>query len=103
MIVTATELKIQGFLGLFRFWYRIGAIRRQLTCAEGVRFTRLRGFRTLTGWESAEAMRTFRNTGAHLEAMKNLAGIGKAKSVTWETNQEPSWAEAVARLRAKAF
>jgi hypothetical protein len=103
MIATATELKIHGVCGLFRFFSRMGAIRRQLGSAEGVLFVRLRGFRTLTGWSSPEAMKAFRNSGAHLDAMKHLASIGKAKSVTWETQQEPSWAEAVSRLKAVEF
>jgi hypothetical protein len=103
VIVTATELRISGLRGLFHFFTRIGAIRRQLAVAPGVLFVRFRGFRTLTGWESHEAMRSFRNSGAHLDAMKNLSTIGRAKSITWEAPQPPTWAEARTRLDAVEF
>jgi len=103
LIVTATQLKVRGLIGLFRFFTRMGAIRRQVACADGVLFVKLRGFHTLTGWESIEAMKAFRNTGAHLDAMKNLTAIGRAKSATWETSHEPTWDEAMRRLEAVDF
>lgn len=103
MIVSATHLRIRGIAGWFRFFTRIGSIQRQVAKADGVIFIKIRGLRTLTGWESRGAMLAFRNSGAHLDAMKSLAGIGQAKSVTWETDQPPTWADAIQRLNQVPF
>jgi len=66
-------------------------------------FMKFRGLRTLTGWESRQAMQAFRNSGAHLEAMKHIKTIGKAKSITWETRTEPVWDEARKILQQVKF
>lgn len=103
MIVTATQLKINGIAGFFRFIFRIGKIKKQLALAEGMVFVKFNGARTLTGWDNAEAMKVFRNNSHHLDAMKNMRDIGKAKSITWETESEPDWNEAIERLDAVQF
>jgi len=56
-----------------------------------------------TGWETQEAMKKFRNNGHHLNAMKSLKNIGKAKSITWETESEPSWDEAIKKLNNVSY
>jgi len=48
-------------------------------------------------------MQAFRNSGAHLEAMKHIKTIGKAKSITWETRTEPVWDEARKILQQVKF
>ena len=103
MIVTATELRVSGLRGLWRFFRRMPGIRRQLVTADGLIFERARGFRTLTGWESLEAMKAFRNGGAHLDAMRHLREMGNAKSITWECDGEPDWPTALAKLREVAY
>ena len=50
---------------------------------------------TITTWDSRESMMKFRNSGAHLEAMKELRNIAsKAKSGHWEADEKPGWKEA---------
>lgn len=46
-----------------------------------------RVYSTLTHWESKEAMLEFRNSGAHLKAMKLSAKMGKGITTGWETEE----------------
>ena len=103
MIVTATQIQVRGLKGLFWFFRTAGKVKEQLAQAEGVCFVKLRGFCTLTGWESEGAMKAFRNHGAHGEAMKRAKRIGRTKSVTWESASEPDWQEAVEKLKKVNF
>jgi len=91
MIITATQIKIKSILGFIRFVPRIRNIKSQLSKVDGLIFIEFNGFRTLTGWESYEAMIAFRNNGQHLNAMKNVKHIGKSKSITWEAQSKPDW------------
>ena len=103
MIVTATQIKIKSIIGFFHFLPIVKNIKMQLTNANGLVFQKFKGSRTLTGWENKEAMKAFRNNGHHLDAMKNLKNVGKAKSITWETHTEPHWREAIEKLRGVQF
>ena len=98
MIVTATQIKLNGIMGFIRFIPLVRKIIAQLNKTDGLIFMKFNGLRTLTGWESIEAMQAFRNNGHHLDAMKNKKHIGKVKSVTWETQTEPDWDEAKKKL-----
>lgn len=103
MIVTATHIKIKNIVGFFRFIPRVKNIRVQLSKAEGLLFVKFNGFRTLTGWESYEALKAFRNNSHHLDAMKNVKYMGKSKSITWEAEVEPDWKEAIEKLNSVSF
>jgi len=103
MIVTATQIKIKGILGLCRFFPKVRNIKKQLGTSDGLIFARFQGLRTLTGWDNYDAMKTFRNSGSHREAMKNIRSIGKAKSITWETRVQPDWHEAKKKLEDVQF
>ncbi len=103
MIVVATQIKIKSLFAFLRFVPMVQNIRRQLTNADGLVFVKFKGLRTFTGWETHEAMRVFRNSGHHLDAMKNLRSIGQSRSVTWETQSEPGWHEANIKLRGVPY
>jgi len=103
MIVTATQIKIKSIVGFLHFIPMVRNIRGQLSKVDGLVFVKFNGLRTLTGWESHEAMRAFRNKGHHLDAMKKIKKIGKAKSITWEAKAEPGWHEVKERLREMNF
>lgn len=103
MIVSATQIKLNGIVGFFRFVFSLRRIQKQLNQTGGVIFVKFKGPRTLTGWDSREAMQGFRNSGQHLEAMRDMAKMGQTKSVSWETDVEPEWSEAIERLDAKDF
>jgi hypothetical protein len=103
MIVIATQIKFKSIFSLLHFLPMVRKILKQLNEVDGLLFHKLRGVCTLTGWEDIESMKQFRNNGAHLDAMKNIKKIGLAKSVTWETKEEPSWGEAKRRLMEVEF
>ena len=103
MVVTATQIKIKDILGFFRFIAIVRNIKVQLRNTDGLVFQQFKGLRTLTGWENNAEPQAFRNSGHHLNAMKNIKNIGKAKSVTWETQSEPGWTEAIEKLRDVHF
>ena len=99
MVVAATEIKIKGIRGYIRFFLSVRKIVKQLQQANGLLFVKTKGLKTLTGWSDYDSMKIFRNSGPHLAAMKNIKKIGEGKSVTWETESEPDWQEAISRLR----
>jgi len=103
MIVTATQIKIKSIIGFFRFIPKVKNIQAQLENIDGLVFQKNKGLRTFTGWENKVAMKSFRNNGHHLDAMKNIKNIGKAKSVTWEAQSEPDWREVIEKLRGVQF
>lgn len=98
MIITATQIKITSIIGFFRFIHHVKNIKTQMIKADGLVFHELKGFSTFTGWESKEAMKAFSNNGHHLNAMKNIKDVGKAKSVTWKAHSKPSWEEVKEKL-----
>lgn len=103
MIVTATKIELKGIFAFFRFVPRVVGIQKQLRDIDGLVFMKFSGLGTLTGWESLDAMKAFRNSGQHLGAMKNIKKIGRAKSITWECATEPDWQEAKQKLREVSF
>lgn len=103
MVITATQIKIKSILGFIRFIPRIRNIRSQLSKVDGLLFVEFNGLRTLTGWESFEKMKSFRNNGHHLDAMENVKYIGKSKSITWEAESKPNWNKVKEKLNEVHF
>lgn len=58
-------------------------------------------FHTLTWWESKEKMLEYRNSGAHLLAMKLSRKMGQGYTVGWESVEQPTAVEGEARLKNK--
>jgi len=54
--------------------------------------------RIITAWESETDMLNFRNSGAHLKAMKKSTSYGAITSISWKAETIPSWPEAIQRL-----
>ena len=48
-------------------------------------------------------MKSFRNNGHHLDAMKNVKYIGKSKSITWEEEAKPNWDKVKGKLNEVHF
>lgn len=103
MVIIATQIRIHGLSGFVRFLCSVRRVRAQLAGADGLLFARFRGTQTMTGWRNEEAMRAFRNSGAHLEAMRSLRTIGQARSTSWRAHEVPDWNAAVSRLCTVEF
>lgn len=103
MIISATHLRISGIVGYIRFIFYVRKVMKQLDAAEGLLFVKFKGSRTVSGWESQEAMDAFRNKGTHLESMKNIRKMGRPKSTSWESELEPDWKQAQERLDQTEF
>jgi hypothetical protein len=87
MIVTATQIKITSITGLFRFISNVQSIEKQRLGHDGVTFIKFQGPRTLSGWSSLEEMKSFRNRGSHLGAMKNLKKLGVQRALRGNRKQ----------------
>ncbi len=61
----------------------------------------LRNYHTLTVWMSERDMLKFRNSGAHLKAMKWSAKMGKGYTTGWESLTMPARQEGRLRLEDK--
>jgi hypothetical protein len=107
MIVSATRLRVRSALLLLPFVLRTFQAQRQVVRAPGFVGGRLlldakRTFWTLTAWDSDKAMRDYRGSGAHKNAMPRLVDwCEEACVVHWtsESTEIPSWSEAVDRMR----
>jgi len=103
MIISATQIKITTFIGYLRFFPLVSLTKKQLAEVDGLLFIKTKGLRTLSGWQSREAMMAFRNNGHHLEAMRKINKVGQTKSITWEAGSEPAWDEVKERLQSLEF
>lgn len=60
-----------------------------------------RVYNTLTHWESKSDMLKFRNSGAHLKAMKLSAKMGHGITTGWETEEFVNRESALSRLHSE--
>jgi len=99
MIASTTQIYVTRPFGTIRLLVYIFRVRRQLAKCPGlIKYDFHPGWRTLTIWENIPALKAFRNSGAHLEAMRSTGKIGRARTVTWEVTQVPTWPEVIAKL-----
>lgn len=61
---------------------------------------RIRDLRTLTVWQSESDMLAFRNSGFHAKAMVDSRKLGFNRSHSWETNNIPTWSEAISKINS---
>ena len=105
MFISVTKLRLHSITKLPKFFKMVRAIQKQLQTPEGLISKQTKGvsfttFYTITTWESKEHMLTFRNNGAHLEAMKKINTVGKKASYTnYESDTIPGWKEALKKLK----
>jgi quinol monooxygenase YgiN len=106
--VSITRLRLRSLRFLPAFILHTRLSLRQARRAPGcrdvqVRKTRGLAFWTLSVWDSEDAMKTFRRSGAHARAMPKLAHWCDEAAVThWAHDAAllPSWDDGVARLRS---
>ena len=107
MLVSVTRLRIKSWWYLPQFFWMNEHAVRQVKKVPGFLggFTlmdRHRAFWTMTKWDSAGAMRSYRGAGAHLAAMRKLPGwCDEASVVHWEGESLPTWTEAWQRMQSE--
>ncbi len=100
MLAVATEFKLNSWRRYFSFSrYTYNALK-QIRKSGGIVHVKIRPFRlmTLTVWKNRKDMLAFRNSGAHLAAMKKSNYFGAIKSTSWETDTIPTWLDAMEKL-----
>jgi hypothetical protein len=104
--ISVTRLRLRSWRYVVPFFLDTWASMRQIKRAPGFLGGRLIGekgqvYWTLTAWESAEAMKAYRGSGAHRSAMPKLANwCDEAGIAHWEQPgaELPGWREAFRRL-----
>lgn len=105
MYVSVTHFKVRSIWALPLFQWHAFASYGQANKSRGIISTESwpekgRVFCTLTLWESKEDMIRFRNSGAHLKAMKISRKLGEGITHGWATEKLPGRKEALERLYA---
>jgi hypothetical protein len=103
MIVVATYLKLRSPFKLARMIKHAVKIKQQLDETEVI-VHKTSGFLTsqytISVWNSHEEIDDFYRSGAHLEAMKEMANLAKeASTFRYESDHIPSWKEAKKQAR----
>ncbi len=100
MICCATQFKLKKLSLYGQFAVATYRVIKQLRRSDGLVDMRINpiSLRTITVWRSQENMLQFRNTGAHLQAMKVSRTLGETISVIWHAETVPTWPEAIQRL-----
>ena len=99
--VSITGLRLKRPWHIFRSYRHAVPSFRQARSAKGnlqAEVKTINGIHhTLTVWDTAESMRDFIYSGAHLKAIQAFGRIATGKTFGFETDQIPEW-EAVHRL-----
>ena len=101
MIISTTKFKLKKLSLYGQFFIDTYRVVKQVKKAGGAVHLKINpiSLRTITVWKTREQMLKFRNSGAHLHAMKKSKSFGEITSVTWESDVIPTWQEAIARLQ----
>lgn len=101
MIITATSFTLKSWHLYFKFFVYTYRVVRQVRSSGGIVKMKIKplSLKTITAWKTNDDMVSFRNTGAHLDAMKKSSSFGSIQSVTWEAESVPTWEAAICKLR----
>lgn len=102
MIAVITSIELKGPFKFFALSLFALKIMKQLKAGNHVDFKK-RGIwtkhYTMSLWKTADDMKAFARSGAHLEAMKNSAVIAKEiRTVSVDTDKLPDWKTALKLL-----
>lgn len=102
MVITATKFTLKSWKLYGEFFIDTYNVTKQLRRTQGIVQVKIHPItlRTLTVWKTREDMLRFRNSGAHLHAMKKSQSFGAIASLTWEADTIPSWKAAMQKLDA---
>ncbi len=105
MLVSVTELHIKDFFSLIKFIPHAIRSNIQVAKAEGILVSKVssKGLliqQTLTCWKDQNAMLNYMRSGAHKDAMKIFPNIANTSyTYRYESEHEPTWAEALEKLK----
>ncbi len=105
MIASITELRLKNFFSFILFIKHAVRSKVQADTAESVVSVEVKSSglliqRTLTVWESEEALKKYVRSGSHLEAMKAFSKIAnKSYTAKFEVTSKPTWEEAIKYLK----
>lgn len=99
MKIVITSIELKSIWKYFKLTYLAMHIVRQTKNEKGFLTMKSRGFGrlhfTLSAWETAEDMKRFVNSGAHLEAMKRTKELAnELRFYNYESDSLPGWEEA---------
>jgi len=99
MYVSVTGLKTKGFMSWIRFWMLAIPAFRAAQKAEGCLICETKthnGYHhTFTVWKDKTSMMKYRASPAHFKAMKVFSKIAFGKIYGYETNNIPTWSDAL--------
>lgn len=100
MIIVVTEFTRKSWRLYPEFFVDTVNVVRQIKSSSGIIKMRINPvtLKTITAWKTQEEMLSFRNSGAHLQAMKKTRAFGQISSASWEDVSIPSWKTAIAAL-----
>ena len=106
MIVTVTSLKFRKLWNFFRLSLYGMQVTKQSKTQKAFITMKNTGFGymhyTLSAWETEEDVKNFAKSGAHLQAMKEIAAIAtQIATYTYEADKMPYWKEAKELLMQK--
>jgi len=106
MYVSVTGLKTKGVIAWLRFLMLTIPASRAAQNAEGVllcEFKTSKGcHHTFTVWKTKQHMMAYKNSAAHLRAMRGFSKIASGKVFGYEADYIPSWEDALAEFDDKA-
>ena len=110
-LVMASYLPLRSIMSTLRFFRAVGAVRKQLSSAEGLVGYTLRAkplardYWTLSVWNDRAALEQFMRTSPHVGVMGSLSPLmGPTKFVQWQittADGRPSWTEALEQLASR--
>ncbi len=105
MKITITSIELKGPFKFFALSFQALQILKQLKTTNCKDFKK-RGIwtthYTMTLWNSEEELKSFAQSGAHLEAMKKAKKIAKEiKTLTMDATELPNWKTAIQLLNEK--
>lgn len=107
MIISVTGLRAKGLISWLRFWRLAVPAYRQAKQAKGNLYLAVRRIdgveHTLTAWKDRKHMTHYVLSGAHRKAMAQFAQIATGATVTFESDEVPSWDEALAKWHKAAM
>lgn len=103
MFISSTRFELNSWRKYFSFFMLTWKVVRQVKQSGGLVRMRIRpiSLRTITVWKTEQAMLDFRNTGHHLQAMRQSKAFGSIHSIVWESDNIPDWSEAITKLDGK--